>query len=175
MMEESKNWKEKGKVSYQERFNRNRIYANRLKTNPDSNKLIQPAFLNTLLTNTMDRTTYVQKMGSNTGFKSVASRMGAMSQTEFDGFEKHLQELRRNGSPAINSITSLKQALDSYQNSLRQSSTVTRNSSATYLELSHAMRSMNEQANRNKMGDKFKNFLSETSDLARGAGGPSVV
>ncbi|NKQ18575.1 hypothetical protein HFD84_01580 [Brevibacillus laterosporus] len=171
MMEESKNWKEKGKVSYQERFNRNRIYANRLKTNPDSNKLIQPAFLNTLLTNTMDRTTYVQKMGSNTGFKSVASRMGAMSQTEFDGFEKHLQELRRNGSPAINSITSLNQALDSYQNSLRQSSAVTRNSSATYLELSHAMRSMNEQANRNKMGDKFKNFLSETSDLARGAGG----
>lgn len=171
MMEESKSWKEKGNVSYQERFNRNQTYANRLRTNPDSNKLIHSSFMNTMLTNTTDRSTFVQKMGSNSGYKSAATRMGAMSQTEFDGFEKHLQELRRNGSPAINSITSLNQALDSYQNSLRQSATVTRNSSATYLELSHAMRGMNEQANRNKMGDKFKNFLSETSDLARGAGG----
>ncbi|TPG67906.1 hypothetical protein EEL31_04565 [Brevibacillus laterosporus] len=171
MMEESKSWKEKGKVSYQERFNRNQTYANRLRTNPESNKLIHTPFLNTLLTNTTDRSTFVQKMGSNSGYKSAATRMGTMSQTEFDGFENHLQELRRNGSPAINSITSLNQALDSYQNSLRQSATVTRNSSATYLELSHAMRGMNEQAGSNKMGDKFKNFLSETSDLARGAGG----
>nr|WP_236871177.1 hypothetical protein [Brevibacillus laterosporus] len=171
MMEESKSWKEKGKVSYQERFNRNQTYANRLRTNPESNNLIHTPFLNTLLTNTTDRSTFVQKMGSNSGYKSAATRMGTMSQTEFDGFENHLQELRRNGSPAINSITSLNQALDSYQNSLRQSATVTRNSSATYLELSHAMRGMNEQAGSNKMGDKFKNFLSETSDLARGAGG----
>lgn len=171
MMEESKSWKEKGKVSYQERFNRNQTYANRLKTNPDSNQLIQPAFLNSLLASTADRTSFVQNMASHTEFKNVALRMGAMSQTEFEGFEKHLQELRRNGSPAINSITSLQQALDSYQNSLRQSSAVTRNASSTYLELSHAMRSMNEQVNRNKVGDKFKRFLSETSDLARGAGG----
>ncbi|QDX93959.1 hypothetical protein EEL30_17675 [Brevibacillus laterosporus] len=171
MMEESKSWKEKGKVSYQERFNRNQTYANRLKTNPESNKLIHTPLLNTLLTNTRDRSTFVHKMGSNSGYKSAATRLGTMSQTEFDGFEKHLQELRRNGSPAINSITRLNQALDSYQNTLRQSATVTRNSSATYLELSHAMRSINEQAGSNKMGDKFKNFLQDASGLAKGAGG----
>ncbi|MGG0757110.1 hypothetical protein [Brevibacillus laterosporus] len=171
MMEESKSWKAKGKVSYQERFNRNQIYTNRLRTNPESNKLIHTPFLNSLVTNTTDRGTFVQKMGSHSGYKKAATSFGAMSQTEFDGFENHLQELRRNGSPAISSITSLNQALDSYQNSLRQSATVTRNSSATYLELSHAMRGMNEQAGSNKIGDKFKNFLGETSDLARGAGG----
>ncbi|WP_138977001.1 hypothetical protein [Brevibacillus laterosporus] len=171
MMEESKSWKDKGQVSYQERFNRNQIYANRLRTNPDSNKLIHTPFLNSLVSNATDRTTFVQKMGSNSGYKKAATRLGAMSQTEFNGFENHLQELRRNGSPAISSITSLNKALDSYQNSLRQSATVTRNSSAIYLELSHAMRGMNEQAGNIKLGDKFKSFLSETSDLARGAGG----
>ncbi|PPA86640.1 hypothetical protein C4A75_05310 [Brevibacillus laterosporus] len=171
MMEESKSWKGKEKISYQQRFNRNQAYANRLRTNPDSNQLIHTPLLNTLLTNTTNRSTFVQKMGSNSEYKGVASRLGVMNQPQFDGFEKHLQEMQRNGSPAITSITSLKKALDNYQHSLKQSAVAAREASTTYLELSHAMRSINDQAGSSKMGGKLKNFLQDASGLSKGAGG----
>ncbi|ALA07165.1 hypothetical protein SECTIM467_35 [Brevibacillus phage SecTim467] len=169
-MEEAKNWTERKVLSDDEKFDRTKTYHNRLSTTPALANILSPELVATLNSTTSDRLAFNNSRANVMGYAEMADRMSRMSRKEFDGFENHLQEMHRNGAPAVDSLERLTAALDDYDNAQRQADTATRQSSPTFNTLSNAVRGMNNEMTRTqRLKQGFRDFLRSMPDLARGA------
>jgi hypothetical protein len=170
-MEEAKGWTARKELTDDERFDRSKVYTNRLSTNAALSNIINPNFMQTMLNSTANKGAFDEHRSSVLGYSDVMDRMSRMSQSEFDAFERHLEEMHRNGAPAIDSIERLSAALNDYEQTQRQAEATVRQSSPTYTNLANAMRGLNNEVSRTeKLKNGFKQFLRDIPDLARGAG-----
>ncbi len=167
-MDEARNYTPREALSNNEKFNRHREVNSRLSTHPNSANLIDPRFLNSMNSSTMNPTAYNNHRANIQHYASVSDWLTSMTQAEFRGFEDHLAERRRNGMPVINSYGGMSQALEGYDSQRRQTDTLTRQSTPAFGRLSHSIRGVNDAMN-SSSGGRFKNFLKGMPDLAKGA------
>lgn len=173
-MDEAKNWEKSPDLTNDEKYERFRQYNNRLSTRPGLASVISSGFLSTLNSSTATLGAF-NTHRTNADYSDLSDRMTRMSQQEFSGFEDSLAERQRNGLPPINDITSLSEALDDYNNSIRESDSAARRATPAYGSLSDAIRSLNsETSGTNGIRERFRNFLRDIPNLARGAGNSIV-
>ncbi|MBD8498890.1 hypothetical protein [Paenibacillus arenosi] len=169
-MEESKSWEERKELSSDEKYNKFKAYNNRLSTSTVAPQMLNASLMGNI-GHMVNSSADFEGYRANTEFASVSDRMSRMTQSEFDGFEKHLGEMNRNGSPAINTLGELSRALDEYDKAMNDADKSSRESSPTFVSLSHAVRGMNDEISRtDKLKNGFTKFLTDIPNLVKGTG-----
>lgn len=173
-MDEAPNWEKRPDLTNVEKYSRLRQYNNRLSTRPEVASALSSGFLGTLNSSTASLGAF-NSHRTNADYSNVSDRMSRMTQKEFAGFENSLVERQSNGLPPIHDITSLSRALDHYSNSIRESESAARRATPAYGSLSNAIRSLNSStSSAGGIRERFRNFLKDIPNLARGAGSSIV-